>query len=372
MATGRVPTTANSPLTAKGDLFGYSTAPARLAVGNDGETLVADSSATTGLRWQGDYAAGKNKLINGDFGIWQRGTTFTDPAGGSYLADRMRYSTSTAAAGSITISQQTFTPGTAPVAGYEAQYFLRSVLTTVGSATAIFFTNMVEDVRTLAGQTATFSFWAKSDSNRTQPAPTIEQQFGSGGSSAVDTTLTSFNTTTSWQRFSFTLTLPSISGKTIGTGNHLRVRILQNLTSGNTLDIWGEQLEAGSVATAFQTATGTLQGELSAAQRYYWLFNSGSSTILGTSFYQSTTRMHLPVTFPVTMRTAPSLVATSGTNYYNFQSNGDDNFNSLTIGAASPQSAYLFNNTEISGTAGVAGMVLTNNASASVAFSAEL
>ena len=51
MATGRVPTTANSPLTAKGDLFTYSTAPARLAVGNNGETLIADSTASTGLKW---------------------------------------------------------------------------------------------------------------------------------------------------------------------------------------------------------------------------------------------------------------------------------------------------------------------------------
>jgi hypothetical protein len=51
MATGRVPTTANSPLTAKGDLFTYSTAPARLAVGNNGETIVADSSTATGLRY---------------------------------------------------------------------------------------------------------------------------------------------------------------------------------------------------------------------------------------------------------------------------------------------------------------------------------
>jgi hypothetical protein len=44
MATGRVPTTANSPLTAKGDLFGYSTTQARVAVVYNGETLVADSS----------------------------------------------------------------------------------------------------------------------------------------------------------------------------------------------------------------------------------------------------------------------------------------------------------------------------------------
>ena len=56
MATGRVPTTANSPLTAKGDLFGYSTTQARVAVGNDGETLVADSSTSTGLRYQAPYA----------------------------------------------------------------------------------------------------------------------------------------------------------------------------------------------------------------------------------------------------------------------------------------------------------------------------
>ena len=57
MATGRVPTTANSPLTAKGDLFGYSTAPARLAVGLDGEQIVADSSAATGLKWQGSWTS---------------------------------------------------------------------------------------------------------------------------------------------------------------------------------------------------------------------------------------------------------------------------------------------------------------------------
>jgi hypothetical protein len=40
-----------SPLTTKGDLYTYSTTDARLAVGTNGQTLVADSTAATGLKW---------------------------------------------------------------------------------------------------------------------------------------------------------------------------------------------------------------------------------------------------------------------------------------------------------------------------------
>jgi hypothetical protein len=40
-----------TPLTTKGDLFTFDTGDARLAVGNNGETLVADSSTATGLKW---------------------------------------------------------------------------------------------------------------------------------------------------------------------------------------------------------------------------------------------------------------------------------------------------------------------------------
>ena len=86
MATGRVPTTANSPLTAKGDLFTYSTTQARLAVGNNGDTLLADSSTSTGLRYNPQNALA-NPVINGGFDIWQRGTSILNPAN-SYTADR--------------------------------------------------------------------------------------------------------------------------------------------------------------------------------------------------------------------------------------------------------------------------------------------
>jgi len=40
-----------SPLTTKGDLYGYDTADARIPVGNNGEVLTADSTQTLGVKW---------------------------------------------------------------------------------------------------------------------------------------------------------------------------------------------------------------------------------------------------------------------------------------------------------------------------------
>jgi hypothetical protein len=41
----------SSPLSAKGDLYTYTTVNARLPVGTNGQVLLADSTAATGLRW---------------------------------------------------------------------------------------------------------------------------------------------------------------------------------------------------------------------------------------------------------------------------------------------------------------------------------
>jgi len=44
-----------SPLTTKGDLFTYSTLDARLPIGADGQSLVADSVESTGLKWDDSF-----------------------------------------------------------------------------------------------------------------------------------------------------------------------------------------------------------------------------------------------------------------------------------------------------------------------------
>jgi hypothetical protein len=217
------------------------------------------------------YSPARNAIINGGFDFWQRGTSFS---GGfpSFTSDRWvcEYSSPTG----LTVSQQTFTPGTAPVAGYEGQYFLRYAAGTAAATHGI--NQKIEDVRTLAGQTVTVSFWAKAAATTTLLV-IPSQFFGTGGSAQVDAAGYSPTLTTSWARYSYSVTIPSVAGKTIGAGSCLSLRILNLTNAAFTMDIWGVQLEAGSVATPFSRAGGTLQGEL-AACRYYYKRNTAGST----------------------------------------------------------------------------------------------
>jgi hypothetical protein len=378
----------NTIVDAKGDLITATGAdtPARLAVGSNGDTLVADSAATTGLRWTENYAAGKNKIINGDFFVNQRAfsSTTTD---GTYGFDRFKL----VAGSGATMSAQTFTPGTAPVSGYEARNFCR-IVTTGQSGASVYsmFEQDIEDVRTFAGQTITISFWAKAASSTPKIATQIFQQFGSGGSpsAVVETYVGQSTLSTSWARYSVSVAVPSISGKTIGTTantSYFGVRFWvsagtdNNAQTGslgiqsNTFDIWGIQAEEGSVATAFQTATGTIQGELAACQRYYYTHALGNSLAVGLGTMEQASLLIVNVKFPVNMRTSATLVSVSGTNFYGFERNfAVDSFNSFTILNPGTTNVFIYNNTEVSGTVGNSGRVTTQDATSLVAFSAEL
>jgi hypothetical protein len=270
------------------------------------------------------FAAGKTKVINGDFVVNQRQFTSTTTSG-AFVADRWQIANTD---GTVTSSLQTFTPGAAPVAGYEGSTYFRQITTgqTLSSAAA-YVRTYIEDVRVLAGQTATVSFWAKAASGTPKIAVQLTQNFGSGGSASVDTALGQPTLSTSWQRYSVTFTVPSITGKTIGTSSHLRLFFWTsagsnfNSTTGslgiqsNTFDIWGAQLEAGSTASPFQTATGTLQGELAACQRYYWR-SSADATVntahFGIGNAYATTNVAIQVILPITMRIPPTTLDSSG------------------------------------------------------------
>ena len=215
------------------------------------------------------FVAGKNKIINGDFGIWQRGTSFSFTSTGAYTSDR--FLGGSGGGGTVAITRQTFTAGQTDVPN--AVYFFQAAYSVSGTDTVILQQN-IEDVNTLAGQVATFSFYAKVNSGTKSITPRLVQDFGSGGSSTVVTNLTAQTLTTSWQRFTITSTIPSVSGKTIGTSSYLRLDLLASPSGTLTYQIANLQLEAGSVATPFTTASGSIGGELALCKRYFERYTS--------------------------------------------------------------------------------------------------
>jgi len=206
---------------------------------------------------------GKNRIINGNFDFWQRGTTASySVLSSQYLSDRWHMRTTATA--NVTTSQQSFTVGQTDVPN-NPKYFYRWDITSHTAGTGI-LEQRIEDVSTFAGNTCTLSFWAKCSTAQTLSNSYL-QVFGTGGSATVTTSGSSFSLTTSWQKFTATFTLPSISGKTIAGGNdYLNIRFnMPNAVC--TVDIAQVQLEAGSSATEFEHRPYTT--ELQLCQRYF-------------------------------------------------------------------------------------------------------
>jgi len=334
----------------------------------------------------GGFYAGKNKIINGDFNINQRAfsSTTTD---GTYGFDRWLFGRS--GDGTTTCSAQTFTPGTAPVSGYEAANYVRVV--TTGQTTSSSYTLLVqrvEDVRTLAGQTVTVSFWAKANSGTPSITVELQQNYGTGGTASSDLYKSKIAITTSWARYSVTIALNSLTGKTIGTGSSLAAALWVSAGSNfnsrldslglqaNTFDIWGVQVEAGSVATPFQTATGTLAGELAACQRYYVRFNAATAyQKFGEGVAASTTVAYIAMPLPVEMRVVPTAIDASAANTFRLQNHQNFELSTIAIGTVPTGKSHgTISPTVASGltAGGFYFLMADNDTSAYLGFSAEL
>ena len=284
----------------------------------------------------GPLAGFRNRIINGDFDFWQRGTSFT---GSEYTADRW---INTRVGTTHTASRQGFTPGENSVAN-EPTYYCRTIVTSVAGASNLsYLEQRIEDVRTFAGQQVTISLWARVDATKNISVE-LEQVFGTGGSPSASVQgigVTKVSIGTSWQKVTVTATVPSISGKTLGSNNdhHLKLGIWFDAGSGlnartdslgqqsGTFDIAQVQIEPGSVATPFEQRP--IATELALCQRYFEALNGGTIKAAGEGpagaegsrqyFGFATTKRAAPtMAYPAVSQSNCNLASNSATNGFN-------------------------------------------------------
>ena len=283
----------NTLTTAKGDLISATAAstPARLAVGNDGEQIVADSSTSTGLRY--NAAAKQNLLANGAFDIWQRGVgTFSTTQ--TYTTDRwFIYSANN---GSVTQETSVIPDG--------ATYAVK--MATSGGSSYVNLQQTLEqsDVEKLAGKTVTFSVYLRANATYNGTF-SLQLNWSTTGNSQTPTwtNLASTNHTPSTSAY----TRVSVTGTVPTTAKGLTFMIAQNavLASGSIYYAALAKAELGSVATPFVRMGGTYQADLAACQRYYFRANwdaQAAYPVFGIGGGYSTTQARFQLPLPVNMR----------------------------------------------------------------------
>jgi len=318
-ATG-TPSAYSWPSTGSKYLFLAPSATRFVMYDSDGNLTLKNTGITgvTNLN-DGPLAGFRNAVINGDFDIWQRGTSFSNPAFGDFTADRW-FVIYDGSAATRTISRQTFTVGQTSVPD-QPRYYLQFNQSGAGSgATYNVLRQRIEGVRTFAGKTITVSFYAKSGASITLPRIEFIQYFGSGGSPSSDvftTVVTSQNISTSWVKYSYTVSIPSISGKTIGTNNDddLSFLIYVPINTTFTFDLSHVQIEIGGQATPFERRP--FSSELDLCQRYFWKTfpletapaqNAGVTGALGFGvLLASGNAAYVGCSFPTRMRRAPDI-----------------------------------------------------------------
>ena len=297
-------------------------------------TLDANTQQDLGISF-------KNRIINGNMAIDQRnaGASVT-PTDGQYTLDRWQATLSVASKFSIQQNAGAVTP---PV-GFTNYLGVTSLSAyTVGAAENFRIQQSIEGFNiadlgwgTANAKTVTLSFWVRSsltgtfggvlrssNADRTYP---FSYTINSANTWEQKSVTIAGDTTGAWLtnngigvtlRFSLGAgaTLSGTAGAWV-TGNLVSVTGATSVvgTNGATWYITGVQLEVGTQATTFTTAGGSYGAELALCQRYYYrLGTSISGSMYGVGWNVTTTQALALITFPVTMRTAPSALEQSGT-----------------------------------------------------------
>ena len=274
----------------------------------------------------------RNRFINGDMRVWQRGTTFSSIGTSTFAADRWF---SNYGGTAPTFSRSTDVP-----TGFQYSFSL------AGSSTSYHgIGQRIESLNTaeLSGQTVTLSFYAKLSSGTATNGLSISVSYAnsvddfSATTGVLETNITS-TISGSWTRYSYTFTVTS----TMATNGFHVVVFNPSATQTFTMLLTGMQLERGSIATPFEFRPITT--ELQLCQRYFQRHGTPSSGrgfqfYAGNSAAGDSNQAAIGLTWPVTMRIGPSF--TLGTLA---DSNGNANSQSMAPQGTTTMWVWTYNN----------------------------
>lgn len=266
----------------------------------------------------------RNRIINGDMLIWQRGTSFSLPSGGissanNYTADRwMCYSGGSNPGHTVTRSTD--------VPSSDFQYSLRNQRNSGNTSTgAVYSTQFIESVNCfdLSNKMCTLSFWAKAGSTYSGTNGQLGVTVGTGTTADQGYSVLSG---AGWAGYATPLNVTPILNRywtrytysfMVGSGTQEMFAMFYNNTTGtagadDSYYICGVQLEKGPVATPFEKRHYTT--ELQLCQRYHQRYTDGS---LYGSWGSGSNYSMCSGMFPVLMRTSPSFtISNNSYSYY--------------------------------------------------------
>ena len=318
--------------------------------------------------------AGKNIVINGGFDIWQRGTSIATTGG--QTADRWTTFTDSA---TRTVSRQVTGDTTnLPFIQYAGRFQRASGNTSTGR---LLMGQSIESFNSIpfASRTVTFSFYARRGANYSSTSNALgvycasgtgtDQNIFVGFTGQTPVINTAVTLTTTWQRFT---TTGAVGATATQLGFYFGYTPTGTAGADDWFEVTGVQIELGSAATPFARAGGTLQGELTACQRYYRRFTATANNQQFSAFGASVSTTQAYIAFPVstTMRVNPTSVDYSNLQITNWQSGGT--VTSVSISRSNDNLVNVLATVASGLTAGSGYCIADNNVgSAFIGFSAE-
>ena len=355
------------------------------------------------LRQQGidntitQYGMARQAIINGNFDVWQRGTTSATIADSTavFLADRWfdTYVQDGGTLPTLTRTRQILTSGDISNAFYYSR------LTTNGAGTSLginsrggYFHRIENGVRNLCGlnKKVTVSFWARSSITNKRIGIFLLQNSGTGGSPSTSETIngTNWTLTSTWTKYTHTFTTNTLVGKTFGTANDdylslssyyiwgtngyddfVGATTAETFIGSGTIDIAQVQLCAGDVALPFMPKS--YATELADCMRYFQrLGGQAPYNILLHGQCISTTGANYLVKYLVKMRTVPTITYTG--TFQTTQANGTGGAATLANNQVYDDAAFITGTSTLL-VAGNATFLFTNNSTSYyIDFSSEL